>query len=224
MMSNVLFVLTNHNQLGSTDQKTGWHLSEVAHPYKIISDANNSIDFVSPQGGFTPVDPNSLKKADSISNEFLNSEAYEKTKNTLSPSDIDYKNYQAIFFAGGHGTMWDLPECEPLAKLAANIYENGGIVAAICHGPSGLVNAQLSNGDYLVANKDIACFTNHEEEAVNKTDVVPFLLESKLKERGANVKPADDWQKNVVISERLVTGQNPASADGLGKAVLSLLS
>lgn len=222
-MTNVLFVLTNHNQLGDTDQKTGWHLSEVAHPYKILSDAGFEIDFVSPQGGLAPVDPGSLKKADEISTEFLKSDAFEKTKSTLSPDDIDYQNYPAIYFAGGHGTMWDLPDCEPLAKLAANIYENGGIVAAVCHGPAGLVNIRLGNGEYLVSNKELACFTNHEEEAINKTNIMPFLLESKLIERGANVKTAGDWQKNVVISERVVTGQNPASADGVGNAMVSLL-
>lgn len=222
-MSKVLFVLTNRAQLGDTDKKTGWYLPEAAHPYQVLHDANVDIDFTSPNGGYAPVDPNSVEKADDISTKFLNSDAFEKTKNTLNPSDIDFKDYQAIYFVGGHGTMWDFPNSKALEDIASKIYENGGVVAAVCHGPAGLVNIRLSNGEYLVTDKELACFTNQEEAAVKKQDIVPFLLESKLIERGANVKTADDWQKNVIVSERIVTGQNPASAEGVGKAILDLL-
>lgn len=223
-MKKVLFVVTNHEQMGNLDQKTGWFLPEVAHPYKILTEAGFDIDFVSPKGGLAPVDPSSLENRDDVSSEFLDSDAYQLTQDTGKPEDVDYKQYQAIFYAGGHGTMWDFPDSKPLAQMAANIYENGGVVAAVCHGPAGLVNITLTNGEYLVAGKEVACFTNQEEAAVGKTDVMPFLLESKLLERGSSVKTAADWQENVIVSDRVVTGQNPASAAGVGKAMLDLIN
>lgn len=124
--------------------------------------------------------------------------------------------------AGGHGTMWDFSENTELANIAASIYEKGGIVGAVCHGPAGLVNIKLSNGNYLVAGKKISCFTN-EEEAVGLTEVVPFLLETKFTELGASIEKAANFQPKVSVSERLVTGQNPASASLIGEKIVKLL-
>jgi putative intracellular protease/amidase len=119
--------------------------------------------------------------------------------------------------------MWDFPHNPKLAEITTTIYDRGGIVGAVCHGSAGLVNLQLSNGNYLVAGKKLSCFTNEEEAAVGLTDVVPFLLESKLIERGATVEKAANFQKKVVTSDRLVTGQNPASAAGVGEGMVKLL-
>lgn len=161
---------------------------------------------------------------DPINKAFLEDvEKVSKIENTLHPSQIDSSEYDAIFYAGGHGTMWDFPDNPELAAITTAIYDRGGIVGAVCHGSASLVNLQLADGTYLVAGKKISCFTNEEEAAVGLTDVVPFLLESKLIDRGAIVEKAANFQKKVVVSDRLVTGQNPASATGVGEAMVKLL-
>ena len=146
-----------------------------------------------------------------------------QVKDTLSPQEIDSSEYSAVFYAGGHGVMWDLPNNQELAQITAAIYERNGIVGAVCHGPAGLVNVQLSDGTYLVAGKTLAAFTNEEEEAVELTDQMPFLLESKLIERGAQHTEAPNFQPHVMVSDRLVTGQNPASATKTAEAIVELL-
>jgi putative intracellular protease/amidase len=143
---------------------------------------------------------------------------------SLTPAQVEASRYAAIYFAGGHGTMWDLPDDAGLARIAAQIYEAGGFVSAVCHGPAGLVNIQLSSGAYLVANKQVAAFTDDEERAVGLTEVVPFLLASRLVERGARHVPAPNFKANVIVSERLITGQNPASARGVGEALVAALA
>jgi len=143
---------------------------------------------------------------------------------SLRPDGVDPARYAAIFYAGGHGTMWDLPDNATLGAITAAIYEAGGIAAAVCHGPAGLVNVKLSTGKYLVDGKDLAAFTDAEESAVGLTNVVPFLLASTLTARGARHKPAANWAANVVVSDRLITGQNPASARGVGEAIVSALA
>ena len=146
-----------------------------------------------------------------------------QVKDTLSPQEIDPSEYSAVFFAGGHGVMWDLPNDRELAQITAAIYERNGIVGAVCHGPAGLVNVRLSDGSYLVAGKTLAAFTNEEEEAVELTEQMPFLLETKLIERGARHTEADNFQPHVVKSDRLITGQNPASATGVAEQMVELL-
>ncbi|MDX1920254.1 MAG: type 1 glutamine amidotransferase domain-containing protein [Candidatus Caenarcaniphilales bacterium] len=222
MNKKILFVLTSHDKKGSTEQSTGFYLSEATHPHKVLTDAGYQVDFVSPKGGEAPMDGKDLK--DPINKAFLENKTYlSQVQNTQTPDQIKPEDYAAIYFAGGHGTMWDLPDNTQLASLASKIYENGGIVAAVCHGPAGLVNIKLSNGDYLVKGKEVSAFTNEEEEAVGLTKVVPFLLEDKLKEHGASFSKAPNFQKHVLVSERLVTGQNPASATGVGEEILKLL-
>jgi putative intracellular protease/amidase len=220
--TKVLFVLSSHGVKGSTGEPTGWYLSEAAHPWKVLHDHGIEVDFVSPKGGKPPVDGFDLK--DPINKLFWeNTDVQKKLENTFTPNQIDPKNYQAIHFVGGHGAMWDFPENTALAKLAADIYENNGLVSAVCHGPAGLVNIKLSNGSYLVAGKKVAAFTNEEEEQVGLTKVVPFLLAEKLKERGAVHVPAANWTNNVQIDGRLITGQNPQSAETVGEKIASLL-
>ncbi|WP_454766233.1 type 1 glutamine amidotransferase domain-containing protein [Cupriavidus campinensis] len=226
MTQRILFVLTSHDRkgpAGSADAApSGFYLSEVTHPRRVLADAGHAVDFVSPQGGKTHVD--GLDLDDPINAAFWNDAALRSaTENTLAPAQVDPDAYAAIFYAGGHATMWDFPDNAELAAIAARIYERGGVVAAVCHGPAGLVNLKLSDGGYLVAGKDVSAFTNEEERAVGLYDTVPFLLADALQERGARHVPAPNFQAQVVVSERLVTGQNPASAKGVAEAMLPLL-
>ncbi|MEB3181493.1 MAG: type 1 glutamine amidotransferase domain-containing protein [Nostocaceae cyanobacterium] len=222
MSKKVLIVVTSHDSLGDTDRKTGFYLSEVTHPYDVFTSAGFDVDFVSPKGGKAPIDGVNLE--DPLNKAFLeNPQTLTLVENTLNPAQIAPGEYQGMFYAGGHGTMWDFPNHEQLAKIAATIYEQGGVVAAVCHGPAGLVNIKLSNGEYLIAGKNVTAFTNEEEEAVELTTVVPFLLESKLMERGAKFECASKFEPHVVVSDRVVTGQNPASARGVGEAVVNLI-
>lgn len=219
----VLFVVSGHTELGDTGKKTGYFLSEVAHPWHVLSQAGVGVRFVSPSGGAVEMDPKSNDLEDPINVEFLASPDAKKLNKTMKPSDVNPADFSAIFYAGGHGAMWDFPNNAELAQAAATIYENGGVVAAVCHGPAGLVDIKLSDGSYLVAGKKLAAFTNAEEDAVELTSVVPFLLADKLTERGAIHVPAKNFEAHVVVDERLVTGQNPASATGVGEKILELI-
>lgn len=218
----ILFVLTSHKNLGDTGKSTGFYLSEAAHPWKVLTEAGYEIDFVSPQGGKAPVDGFDLD--DEVNKEFWENETYrEKVENTMRPEDVNPNEYVAIHYVGGHGTMWDFPNNESLAAIASKIYENGGAVSAVCHGPAGLVNIKLSDGSYLVDGKQVSAFTNEEERESELQDVVPFLLEDKLKERGANHQKAGNWEEQVSVDGRLVTGQNPSSATKVGEQLKAVL-
>lgn len=183
-MKKILFVVTSHDKKGNTGEATGYYLSKVAHPWEVLHNAGYEIDFVSPQGGKAPVDGFNLE--DTVNKKFWDDEKYRtKIENTMKPNEVKPKEYVAIFYAGGHGAMWDLADNKELSKIAQKIYETNGIVSAVCHGPAGLVNIKLSNGNYLVDGKKINAFTNEEEIAVKLEKVVPFALETKLIERGA---------------------------------------
>jgi putative intracellular protease/amidase len=161
---------------------------------------------------------------DEINKKFWENEsARSRIENTMKPTDVKANDYSAIYYAGGHGTMWDFADNAELAAIAAKIYENNGIVSGVCHGPAGLVNIKLSNGKYLVDGKKINAFTNEEEVAVGLDKVVPFMLESKLIERGAQFEKSGLWQSHITTDQRVITGQNPASAGGVGLAVLAEL-
>lgn len=219
MEKKILFVVTSHDQKGNTGIKTGYYLSEVSHPWEVLYSAGYEIDFVSPKGGKAPVD--GFNMDDPINKKFWNNAIYRnKVENTLKPSEVDPKDYVAIHYAGGHGTMWDFADNKTIAEIARQIYESNGVVSAVCHGPAGLVNIKLNNGKYLVDGKKVNAFTNEEEVAVKLDGVVPFLLEDKLIERGAIFEKSDLWQEHVTVDKRLVTGQNPASASKLGETVL----
>lgn len=221
-MKKVLFVLTSHKQKGNTGQTTGFYLPEAAHPWHVLHSDGFEIDFVSPQGGKPPME--GADSADDISQQFLdNREVSLKINNTPTPEQIRAADYAAIFFVGGHGAMWDFAENSALAGIASSIYESGGVVAAVCHGPAALVNLKLSNGVYLVKGKQVAAFTDEEEREVKLDKVVPFMLETTLRQRGALHRSAPNWQANVIVDERLVTGQNPASAEGTGREISRLL-
>lgn len=222
-MKRALIVVTSHDQKGQTGEKTGWYLSEVTHVYYPLEKAGFQIDFASPQGGAAPMDESSRDLKDADNKKFLeNPELMKRMKNTLRASDVDAGKYQVIHFAGGHGVMWDFDKSEALSRLTATIYENGGIVSAVCHGPAALVNVKLSNGEYLVKGKSVSAFTDAEEQEAGMTAIVPFLLESKLRERGAIMQLGKNWQDQSVVSERLVTGQNPQSAHSVGRKIVEL--
>lgn len=219
--SKILFVLTSHALKGDTGDSTGFYLSEAAHPWHILKD-HYEIDFVSPQGGKAPVD--GMKLEDPINKAFWENDSIQyKINHTLQPEEINPDDYIAIHYVGGHGAMWDFPDNSELAHIAADIYENGGVVSAVCHGPAGLLNIRLSNTQYLIKGKEVTGFTNEEEAAVALTDVVPFLLEKQLKNRKARFSEAEKFTPHVVIDQRVITGQNPQSAKGVGEAVLKKL-
>lgn len=219
----ILFVVTSHDKKGSTGESTGYYLSEVSHPWEVLTKAGYEIDFASPKGGTPPVD--ALDLSDPVNKAFWSNRTYRnKIDHSLKPQQINPSDYVAIFYAGGHGAMWDLADDKTLANIATKIYENDGIIAAVCHGPAGLVNIKLNNGEYLVSDKKINAFTNEEETARNLNNVVPFLLEDKLKSRGAKFESSGLWQQHVTVDQRVITGQNPQSAKGVGEAILTELA
>lgn len=218
----ILTVLTSTEKLGTSGHHTGAYLSEITHPYEEFSRAGYAVDMISPLGGAVPLD--GVLMDDPINATWMNDEEFlSKIENTLRPWQVNGRDYCAIYFAGGHGAMFDFPDNLNLQKLATDIFENNGVVGAVCHGPAGLVNVRLSDGSFLVRGHEVSCFTNDEEEAVGLESVVPFLLQSKLQERGAKVTTAPKFAGHVIKSGRLVTGQNPASAAGVGQGMVEVL-
>ena len=221
MKNKILFVVTSHGELGDTGKKTGYFLSEVTHPWSVLGEYYG-IDVVSPEGGRPPVDGFDL--SDPINAAFWNDAAWQKKMGeTMTPGEVNVAEYKAIFYAGGHGAMWDFPNNEALAKIAATIYEGGGIIAAVCHGPAGLLPIKLQDGSFLVRWKKLTSFTNPEEEANGTSKIVPFLLETALENEGALFQEGALWADHVVVDGRLITGQNPMSALSLGKTLLNTL-
>ncbi|MBT2542665.1 type 1 glutamine amidotransferase domain-containing protein [Streptomyces sp. ISL-44] len=219
----VAFILTSHGKLGSTGRSTGFYLPEAAHPWKALSDAGFEVHLFSVADGRPPMDGQDL--SDPVQQAFLdNPRMSAQLDHTPNAEEIDPARYAAILFVGGHGAMWDFPGNTALSDAARDIYEAGGAIAAVCHGPAALVDITLSDGSYLVADKNLAAFTNDEEAALGLTKVVPFLLQSKLEERGASHTGAAEFGPHVVVDGRLVTGQNPASAAGVGEALARVLS
>jgi putative intracellular protease/amidase len=222
IQQRVLFVLTSHDTLGNTGKETGFYLPEMTHPYEAFEQAGIEVEFVSPKGGKAPMIGINLQ--DPSNKAFLDDAVkVAKVEQTLTPAAVSASRYGAIFYVGGHGTMWDFPQNAELAAIAAQIYENGGVVGAVCHGPAGLIPVRLSNDEPLVAGKTVAGFTNSEEIAVGLADVVPFLLADKLIALGATHTQSDNFQAHVEVSDRLVTGQNPASARGVGEQMVALM-
>lgn len=218
----VLFVLTSNGKLGDTGEATGWWISEASHPWKELMQVGYDVDFVSPAGGCPPStgeDP-----LDLVNKEFLdNAEIQRKLKNTLVPAEINIDNYVAIHFVGGHGAMWDLPDNAELTKITAKFWEQGKVVSAICHGAAGLLNVKLRGGELLVKGRNLTSFTDMEEKAIHKCEIVPYLLQCELMLRGAIFHLTKIWGNNVQVHERLITGQNPQSGRSLGKALVAVL-
>jgi putative intracellular protease/amidase len=219
----ILIALTSHAELGATGRATGFYVSEAAHPWRVFTDAGYTVDLVSVRGGAPPRDGED--RGDPVQAAFLDDpRVAAQLAATPNPDEVDGAGYAAILYAGGHGTMWDFPGSAALAALGRTVYERGGVVGAVCHGPAALVDLRLSDGTHLVAGRNVAAFTDSEERAVGLTDVVPFPLQTRLTERGARHTGAPDFQPWVVRDGRLVTGQNPASAAGVAAAMLRALA
>lgn len=221
-MGKVLFVLTSNDRLGDSGEATGYHLFEAAAPWLALREAGFEVDFASPRGGKAPIDPGSMKEDNAINRRFLE-EAKSGIEHTMKIDEVDASNYDAVYFPGGHGTMWDLPGNRDVQRVINEVYARRGVIAAICHGPAAFVDLRLQNGEAFVKDRRLSVFTDAEEMIVGKDKVVPFLLASKLREQGARHELADAFGESVSVDGRLVTGQNPASAERLGQRLVEAL-
>jgi putative intracellular protease/amidase len=223
-MPKALFVLTSHATLGNTGRKTGWFLEEAAVPYMILHDAGYDIDIASIAGGAAPVDPSSQPKPGEatapVARFLADPKIAAKLEHTRPIAEVDEHAYDLVFLPGGHGTMWDFPVCEPLARVIQTVYFNGGVVGAVCHGPAGLVEVMGRDGKPLITGRRVNGFTNEEESAVGLTDEVPFLLEDQIKAAGGVFEKGPKFTPYAVRDGRLVTGQNPMSAELVARALL----
>ena len=222
----ILMVLTSHDQLGDTGKKTGFWLEEFASPYYVFKDAGADITVVSPKGGQPPLDPVSdAPDAQTDATRRFKSDAAAQSvlAHTGKLAAVSSKNFDAVFYPGGHGPLWDLAENADSVKLIESMAGEGKTVAAVCHAPGVLRLAKAANGSPLVKGKKVTGFTNTEEAAVNLTDIVPFLVEDMLVENGGVYSKAADWQPYVVTDGKLITGQNPASSGAAAHAVLNQL-
>jgi putative intracellular protease/amidase len=222
----VLIVLTSHSQLGNTGHKTGFWIEEFAAPYYTLKDAGAEITIASPKGGQPPIDPKSAEPA----NQTEATKRFDKDidlqdvlAHTKKLSEVSDTDFDAVFYPGGHGPLWDLTNDKNSISLIQNFWKAGKPVAAVCHAPSVLLNAKDENGDALVKGKKVTGFTNTEEEAVQLTKVVPFLLEDELKNKGGIYSKKEDWASYVVKDGLLITGQNPASSQAAAKELLAVL-
>lgn len=219
-------VLTSHSDLGNTGKKTGFWIEEFAAPYYIFTDAGASITIASPKGGQPPLDPSS----DTAENQtpavirFKSDKSLQKIlSETHLLSTISSEDYDAIFYPGGHGPLWDLTKDADSIKLIERFWNSKKPVAAVCHAPSVLLNLKDEEGNLLVKGKNVTGFTNSEEAAVGLTEVVPFLLENELKNKGGIYSKNEDWASYVVKDGMLITGQNTASSEAVAKEIVNIL-
>jgi putative intracellular protease/amidase len=227
-MTRVLIVVTSHTQLGDTGRETGFYFDEMAAPYYALVDAGHTVDIASIQGGAAAHDPGSLKadvseRPAAVRRFLTDAAAMAKISNTIPVADARADQYRAVFLSGGHGTMWDFPTNEALAKLVGLVFDEGGIVASVCHGPAGLVGAKRADGQPVVAGLKISSFTDAEEAAVGATNVVPFLLETRLRELGAQFEGAPNFTDKSVRDGQLITGQNPMSVESVARLLVAAL-
>ena len=223
----ILMVLTSHDQLGDTGHKTGFWLEEFAAPYYVFKDANADITLASPNGGQPPLDPKSDEPdfQTAATERFkADADANAELANTSKLSDVSPEDYDAVFYPGGHGPLWDLVGDKNSISLIETMYASGKPVAAVCHAPAVLCNANAKDGTPLIKGKSVTGFSNTEEDAVQLTDVVPFLLEDELKAKGASYSKSDDWHPHAITDGNLITGQNPQSSELVAEAVLKSLS
>jgi len=222
----ILIVLTSHDQLGNTGEKTGFWLEEFAAPYYRLLDAGVELTLASPQGGQPPLDPkSSAPEAQTAATERFNadSDAQVALAATQPLSQLNAGDFDGVFYPGGHGPLWDLAVDADSIGLIESFLKQGKPVAAVCHAPAVLVNVKSEGGDPVVKGKQVSGFSNSEEAAVGLTDVVPFLLEDRLQALGGQYSAADDWHPHVVVDGQLITGQNPASSEPVADALLAAL-
>lgn len=217
----ILIVLTSHDQLGTTGRKTGLWLDELSEPWYVFRKAGADITLASPAGGQPPIDPNSEKTDTEATRRFrADSAAMEALAHTHRLADVDAEIYDAVFYPGGHGPLWDLADNNDSRHVIETLYAAGKPVAAVCHGPAALRNARGPYGLPVVRGKAVTGFSNAEEEAAGLLDMVPFLIEDMLKEQGGEYSKAAAQQEHVVVAGNLITGQNPASSRAAAEAVL----
>ena len=221
MTKKILVVLTATEKYPSLNRATGIWLGEAVHFVERVEKAGFAVDYVTPNGGYTPIDPHSLTLAEPIDWEWYGNRAFmNRLGTTLKPSEVNPADYAAIYFVGGHGVLWDFPDNQEFQALTRAIYEAGGYVSSVCHGVVGLLNVTLSDGSLLIQGKQVTGFTNEEERQAQLEEYVPYLPEDELRQRGAIFVQADaPWASFAVEDHRLITGQNPAS----GGAVADLL-
>ena len=222
----ILMVLTSHDTLGNTGKKTGFWLEEFAAPYYVFKDAGADITLASPKGGQPPLDPKSDEPdSQTEATRRFKDDAAAKSAlaSTMNLSDVAAEDFDAVFYPGGHGPLWDLAENRNSIKLIETMYAAGKPVSAVCHAPGVLRHAKGADGAPLVQGKKVTGFTNTEEAAVQLTDIVPFLVEDELAKNGGKYSKGGDWQSYVVADGNLITGQNPASSEAAAKEVLKQL-
>ena len=222
----VLMVLTSHSELGNTGQKTGFWIEEFAAPYYVLEDAGVEITIASPMGGQPPIDPKSeLAAAQTPATERFNKDKalQDKLAHSVKLSTVGQIFFDAVFYPGGHGPLWDLANDDTSIYLIQNFLKHNKPVAFVCHAPGVLIKVKDQNGDPLVKGKNITGFSDAEEAAVNLTDVVPFLLEDELKKLGGNYSKGPDWGSFVLKDGLLITGQNPASSEDTARLLLKTL-
>lgn len=222
----VLIVLTSHSELGNTGKKTGFWIEEFAAPYYVLADAGAEITLASPKGGQPPIDPKSDEPdAQTAATKRFKADAdlKEKLSQTVKLSEINEKDFDAVFYPGGHGPLWDLANDEKSISLIQEFIGSNKPVALVCHAPGALIKVKSADGEPLVKGKEVTGFSNTEEDAVQLTDVVPFLLEDEFKKLGGNYTKGPDWGSYVKKDGLLITGQNPASSEEAAKVLLDLL-
>jgi putative intracellular protease/amidase len=223
----VLIVLTSHSNLGNTGEKTGFWIEEFAAPYYVLADAGAELTIASPRGGQPPVDPKSESSdAQTPATEKFYSDnvLIDKVAHTIKLSEVNQADYDAVFYPGGHGPLWDLATDTISITLIEDFYKSNKPVAFVCHAPAALIKVKAPNGDPLVKGKEVTCFSDTEEEAIKLTEAVPFLLEDELKKMGALYSKGDNWSSYVKKDGLLITGQNPASSEAVARLLLTAIN
>ncbi|CAJ1182837.1 ThiJ PfpI family protein [Companilactobacillus paralimentarius DSM 13238 = JCM 10415] len=221
-MKKILVVLTNTIEYKGTDQATGLWLGEATEFVDEVTKAGFEVDYVSPKGGFVPLDPRSFKYTDKSTMAIYSSSDFQQRAltNSLKPAQIQPEDYQAIYYTGGHGVMWDFPTNPELQSITKKIYQQGGFVTSVCYGIAGLLNVKDDDGNYLIADKKITGFTTAEEILAGKRKVVPFLNEEVAKMHGANFQKKRAYKEFAIQDGQLITGQNPFSARAVARILI----
>ena len=222
-----LIILTSHTELGSTGRKTGFYYDEMATPYWRLIDAGFDVDIASVKGGVAPPDPKTLVEPNDrppMVARFMNDDkAISKLNNTYTLKELNGETYECVFLPGGHGTMWDF-DTKDIGKIISDAWASGAVVGAVCHGPSGLLQAVRSNGEPLVKDLKVNCFTDAETDQIGLTGIEPFLLENRLRELGAKFECGKNFTSHAVRDGRLVTGQNPQSTEAVSKLLIEAVN